>query len=738
MQGSASTWRFAVRGRQQAEKGTYFVLGRFTPLAMLLLLTAVGLALTAIAVSLAVGQPTLGMALSAQQGTGDVLSEVVRPSERPGVPDTLLSIGDGRGSIVQLHAGDLVAEPDTLDTYAAMEAFFGRQTEIFSILQQPRVWIQTQDGDGKVSQTEMPPSLHRPLGDLPAVFWGQIFVGFSSFLIGAWVWCLRREDIVTKLFALTGVSIMASAYSAGIYSTRELAIDGGLFRVLSAVNHAGALAFGALMIALLLSYPRQLVTPRWLALPVILFGAWWLADTMWLFSGPQTGIHLPVVIAMAAIVVCTVLQFVKTKGNLQERAVLRWFNLGVLTGAGGFVATIIAPNLFGLPAPLAQGYAFLFFLLIYAGLALGVARYRLFDLDRWAFRILFYLLGAALLIALDAVLIYAVALDRTPAFGLALLAVGLLYLPCRDMLAHRFSGRRPHDRIEQFQAVVEVALAPSAAEQEVRWKRLLASSFHPLQMTQGESPAARPRLQSDGLRLEIPSVGTLPSWTLDHAYNGRKLFSTRDAKLALELCTMLTHSMGSRRSFDAGVTEERSRIARDMHDNIGVQLLGALHSREADRKDGLIREALADLRDIINNASSPRLEPAEIFADLRIEISEHLEIAGIELDWVAEVEGGLPLLAPAIHALRSIIREASGNAIKHAGATRLTIDIRHDRTGLALVIADNGKGFDPAAVTSGNGLTNMRTRMSGFDGSISIDDAKPGTRIAARFPPVEA
>lgn len=50
--------------------------------------------------------------------------------------------------------------------------------------------------------------------------------------------------------------------------------------------------------------------------------------------------------------------------------------------------TIIAPNLVGLPPMLSQGVAFLFFLLIYVGVALGVARYRLFQLDEWAFRIL--------------------------------------------------------------------------------------------------------------------------------------------------------------------------------------------------------------------------------------------------------------------------------------------------------------------------------------------------------------
>lgn len=712
--------------------------GRLTPLAMLSLLMAIGLALTAGAIGLATRQPTLALILSPDGDGRDVLIAAIGPSDRRGLPGKLISVGDGHGSIVELHAGDLVAEPDTLETYAAMETFFARQTEISGIFRQADVQIHVQDDDGRVNQTELSPSPRRPLADLPAVFWVQIFVGFSSFLIGAWVWCLRREDLSTRLFALIGASIMAFTYSAAIYSTRELAIDGGLFRILSAINHAGALAFGALMITLLLSYPRKLVAPKWLPLPIILFGAWWIADSLQLFSGPPAGSHLPTMIEMAGIILCAGWQFIRTRDDPPARAVLRWFGLGVTVGAGGFVLTSIAPNLFGATALLTQGYAFLFFLLIHVGLALGVARYRLFDLDRWAFRILFYLSSAVLLILLDALLIYVVALDSVPAFGLSLFAVACLYLPCRDMLARRFAGRQPDDRAQRFQAVVDVALAPSATEQEARWKGLLEASFRPLRMTAGSGTVTMPRLQSEGLGLDMPSVRTLPPWTLDHAHDGRKLFSTRDVELASELCTMLAHAMDSRRSFDAGVAEERGRIARDMHDNIGVQLLGALHSREMDRKDGLIRETLSDLRDIINNASNPGLEPTELFADLRIEIAEHLETAGIDLDWTTEVEDGVVLSAPTVHALRSIIREASGNAIKHAGATRLRIDVRHEQTGLILMIADDGVGFDPAVVKSGNGLVNMRTRMSGLDGSFSIDDAKPGTRIAVRFPPVEA
>jgi hypothetical protein len=72
----------------------------------------------------------------------------------------------------------------------------------------------------------------------------------------------------------------------------------------------------------------------------------------------------------------------------------------------------------------AAGYAFGFFLLIYAGLSLGVARYRLFDLSEWAFRIGFYTGGTLLLFAIDAALILLLQLQQTTSLGIALLLVG--------------------------------------------------------------------------------------------------------------------------------------------------------------------------------------------------------------------------------------------------------------------------------------------------------------------------
>ena len=74
----------------------------------------------------------------------------------------------------------------------------------------------------------------------------------------------------------------------------------------------------------------------------------------------------------------------------------------------------------------------MFFLIIYAGIALAVTRYRLFDLANWSYGILFYGLGVALLLGLDAALIYGLSLGRAPAFGIALAAICMVYLPLRD------------------------------------------------------------------------------------------------------------------------------------------------------------------------------------------------------------------------------------------------------------------------------------------------------------------
>ena len=189
----------------------------------------------------------------------------------------------------------------------------------------------------------------------------------------------------------------------------------------------------------------------------------------------------------------------------------------------------------------------------------------------------------------------------------------------------------------------------------------------------------------------------------------------------------------SRQAYDRGVAEERGRIARDMHDNIGAQLLGALHSGDRDRKDVMIRETLTDLRDIINNASKPGLDLDETLADLRMETADRLASVGIALNWQNSIGQAPDLSTSATHALRSILREAVSNTIRHSGAQ--TLEIRLERTGDAarLLIVDDGQGYDVSAHGRGNGLSNMKTRATGLAGELTVEASDAGTRIELVF-----
>lgn len=72
-----------------------------------------------------------------------------------------------------------------------------------------------------------------------------------------------------------------------------------------------------------------------------------------------------------------------------------------------------------------------------------------------------------------------------------------------------------------------------------------------------------------------------------------------------------------------------------------------------------------------------------------------------------------------------VFKEALANAVRHAGAEAVRVTVRIAGGRLAVVVADGGLGFDPAAPTDGNGLANMALRAARLGGTLTID-AAPG------------
>jgi signal transduction histidine kinase len=264
---------------------------------------------------------------------------------------------------------------------------------------------------------------------------------------------------------------------------------------------------------------------------------------------------------------------------------------------------------------------------------------------------------------------------------------------------------------------------------------LLKAHFRPLELAVlADRRATTLQIGDEGLSMTIPPVADSPALVMRYPYDGHALFSPHDLSVAEQMVVLMQHAEASRGEYDRGVSEERMRIARDIHDNIGAQLMMALHSEETGRKDDMIRDTLADLRDVINNAENTLLPLDDMLADLRSETADRLDQHGLTLDWSADVVDGMTLNAPMIHTIRSLVREAVSNTIKHAQARTVWVTLALDADVLDLLARDDGIGFDRDKANRGHGLINMASRVESLGGKLTISGGPEGTQIKVSLP----
>ncbi len=222
-----------------------------------------------------------------------------------------------------------------------------------------------------------------------------------------------------------------------------------------------------------------------------------------------------------------------------------------------------------------------------------------------------------------------------------------------------------------------------------------------------------------------------------------------------------------RKNFDAlrsaerehAQAQERERLMRDLHDGLGLHLISALNlARAAGPGSALLQhtlqDALDDLRMTVDSLSDDERSPAAILGTLRYRLAPRLAAAGVDLAW--RVDGDVPELPwlDSVHALSllRIVQEAIANAVRHSGATQVTLslachgpwlDVAVDDNGLHGLSAepglDDGKPAAPAAEprrSPGRGLLNMQARTRSLGGEVSLTTHAAGHRLLLRLPMV--
>lgn len=703
------------------------------PTYALLALALVGMLLIACAAWLALKQPWMGVQMAVVDDKVRVfqVAETLAQQIPEGVEVKRLVSATGVSQ--DILVSDLIEEPDFFDTYPEMAEFFSRQTTFDAMLRDKQVVLVWVDSSGAEKQVTVTPK-KRPLSSLPMVFWFQVIVGFIGFLIASWIFLLRKDDWGARMFGLSGLLFPVFTIPAAIYSTRELAIQGETFRWLASLNHFGAFMFGCTLVAIFMTYPRRLVRPIHLLWLPAIFGLWLAADVFRWAPDQDWGSRIPVTIAMLAAIVCAVLQWRKTRNQPLERAALRWFTLSTLVGSGLFIFTTVGAQLLDLFKMPQQGYAFGYFLIIYLGLALGLRRYQLFDMDEWAYRGFMWVGSAISVIALDALLIY-FGLTEATSLGVSLLIAGWVYFPLRQWMWQRIV-KKYYPKFETLLPDISaIAFTASHSEQKFRWESFLMRVFDPLEMKQGEVDTKAAGVREEGLALQVPACATLPSYTLRYAGRGIRLFSTRDADFAVALSELLHQVMGGRSSYEQGVAQERLRIGRDLHDNIGARLLKLIHHLRGTPDAELARDAMKDLRTSIAAMDSQPVPIIDALADWRAEANSRCEVAKCQLHWnqaqdVPEVD-----LPPRMKGmLESVMREAITNALKHASPETIHVAVEVSSARLRMEVENDGGIADPLTWQDGYGLRNIRGRMEELGGNLNISSVNNKVQLIITVP----
>ena len=174
--------------------------------------------------------------------------------------------------------------------------------------------------------------------------------------------------------------------------------------------------------------------------------------------------------------------------------------------------------------------------------------------------------------------------------------------------------------------------------------------------------------------------------------------------------------------------EERERIYRDLHDDVGSKLLSLYYRLDSESDSTLARSALEDLRDIVSRKSIESCVLSEAVRQWRSEAEDRVRDANISLSWYAESFPDQMMLSELQHAhLRRMLREVLSNAIIHnKEASAINVSIHCDEDFLIIEVANDGVATSVSHWVEGRGVSNLRVRARDLQGELEIDDGKPG------------
>jgi len=200
--------------------------------------------------------------------------------------------------------------------------------------------------------------------------------------------------------------------------------------------------------------------------------------------------------------------------------------------------------------------------------------------------------------------------------------------------------------------------------------------------------------------------------------------------------------------------QEKSRIARELHDELGQQLtalkidvgwlranLGeppAAVAAKLGAMQSLLDSTVASARRISSDLRPLMLDDLGLTAAAEWQVQNFTARSGVRCDLA--VGSGLELADPYATTVFRVLQECLTNVAKHAGASHVRVTLERDAEGVTLTVADDGRGFDSGAPAAAGsfGLIGLRERAYLVSGEVAIESSPgKGTRVSLRLPLME-
>jgi signal transduction histidine kinase len=349
----------------------------------------------------------------------------------------------------------------------------------------------------------------------------------------------------------------------------------------------------------------------------------------------------------------------------------------------------------------------------------------------------FSLLAAISTVAtsLDLLFVAMFSLSQFASLTLSLFVSVGVYVGARQWLLSHLRGRNMITTERMFEQLYRTARAVEANPHQTAslLSQLLRDLFDPLQIILVDKSRGPSHVEDDGstLRVSVPALSAhderdAGAIVVRFAQRGRRLFTWDDARLTDRLVEQLRQAVAFDKAVEHGRSEERARLAQDLHDDIGARLLTLMYKATSPEMEDYVRHTLQDLKTLTRGLAAPSHKLSHAEGEWKSDLTQRLLAARISLEWRVHAEHDILLSVVQWSALTRILRELVSNIISHAQATRVDITLRFEFDRLSVTVQDNGIGQNPRAWAHGLGLGGVRKRAKQLGGEVEWQQQPAG------------